>query len=222
MKPVYSSFLLLGLFILSATTFSQTASTKGPKTYFDIMVNIVSTNLHYGDKNSQLDDYRKSNNGLQAGVSFQAGVTRYFSLVSELYYIRKGGSLKVNNALTTEASRLRIHAIELPVLARLHLGNFYINAGPSVSYNLSGSWKIKDQSTKLSFDNSINGFKRIEPGAQVGGGWEFPFKQKRIALDVRYSHGLTNLSHSEEMYNRAIMVSVHFSKAWKRNPLSKI
>ncbi len=222
MKPVYPSFLILALVLWSATAFSQTTSKKGPKTYLDIMVNIVSTNLNYGDKNSQLDDFRKSNNGLQAGVSFQAGVTRYFSLVSELYYVRKGGSLKINNALTTEASRLRLHTIELPVLARLHLGNFYVNAGPSVSYNLSGSWKIKDQSTKLSFNNSINGFKRVEAGAQVGGGWEFPFKQKRIALDVRYSHGLTNLSHSQEMYNRAIMVSVHFSKAWRRNPLSKI
>ena len=91
------------------------------------------------ESNSTLADYKKSNNGIQAGASFQAGITPGFSLVSELYFMRKGGKLKANNPLTTSESSLRLNTIELPVLARFHFGKFYVNAGPSIAYNLSGN-----------------------------------------------------------------------------------
>jgi len=107
------------------------------------------------------------------------------------------------------------------MLARFHVGKFYMNAGPSIAYNLSGKRKIDDQSTKLSFANSSDGFKRFDAGIQAGGGVEFPFKQKRIVLDIRYSCGLTNLANDKEIYNRALMISMHFSKAWKTNTFAK-
>jgi hypothetical protein len=135
--------------------------------------------------------------------------------------MRKGGKLKANNPLTAKESSLHLNTLELPVLARFHAGKFYMNAGPSIAYNLSGSKKIDEQSTKLSFNNSSEGFKRFDAGIQMGGGVEFPFKQKRIALDIRYSYGLTNMSYGKEMYNRALMISVHFSKAWKTNPMGR-
>ena len=123
--------------------------------------------------------------------------------------------------MSSAESSLHLNTIELPVMARLHLGRFYMNAGPSIAYNLSGNSKIDDASTKLSFNNSTAGFKRFDAGVQMGGGVEFPFKQKRIALDIRYNYGLTNISCDREIHNRAVMISVHFSKLWKTNPLSK-
>lgn len=218
------------MIFLSASAFGQTKvpdvinsknGKKTAKTYLDLMVNVVSTNLNYGDANKSLADYKKSTNGIQAGISFQAGVTSRFSLVSELYYLRKGGKLKANNPLTTDESSLRLNTFELPVLARLHLGKFYMNAGPSIAYNLSGKNTIDDMSTKLSFNNSGQGFKRFDTGIQMGGGVEFPLKQKRIALDIRYNHGLTNIAYEKEIFNRAVMISVHFSKPWKTNPLGR-
>ncbi len=230
MKKVVQTGLIMGMIFLSANTFGQTQTQesnnenegrKTAKTYFDLMINVASTNINYGGANSSLDDYKKSNNGVQAGASFQAGITAGFSLVAELYFMRKGGQLKVNNPLTTSESTLHLNTLELPVLARFHLGKFYVNAGPSIAYALSGDWKVSDKSTKLSFNNTVNGYRRFDAGVQMGGGVEFPFKQKRIALDIRYNYGLTNLSYSKEMYNRALMISVHFSKAWKTNPLGK-
>ncbi|MGK2864360.1 MAG: porin family protein [Chitinophagaceae bacterium] len=230
MKQKVQTGLLFSMIFLSASTFGQTKELdvinskngkKTPKTYLDLMVNVVSTNLNYGDANKSLADYKKSTNGIQAGVSFQAGVTSRFSLVSELYYLRKGGKLKANNPLTTDESSLRLNTLELPVLARLHLGKFYMNAGPSIAYKLSGKNRMGDMSTKLSFNNSGQGFKRFEAGIQMGGGVEFPLKQKRIALDIRYNYGLTNIAYDREMYNRALMISVHFSKPWKTNPLGR-
>jgi hypothetical protein len=135
--------------------------------------------------------------------------------------VRKGGKLKVNNPLTSGESSIRLNTIELPVLARFHFGKFYVNAGPSIAYNLSGKRKIEDVSTKLSFANSTEGYKRFDAGVQMGGGVEFPFKQKRIALDIRYNYGLTNIAYNKDIHNRAVMISVHFSKAWKKNPMGK-
>lgn len=228
MKQKVQTALLLGMVFLTAATFGQTVKTasekningkKTAKTYFDLMVNVVSTEISYGAANNSLEDYKKSAKGIQAGVSFQAGITPGLSLVPELYFIRKGGKLKTNNPLTTNESSLRLNSVELPVLARFHLGKFYVNAGPSIAYNFSGTRKTEDVSAKLSFKNSPEGFKRFDAGIQMGGGIEFPFKQKRIALDIRYVHGLTNIAYGSEMRNRAIMVSVNFSKRWKTNPL---
>lgn len=228
-KKVQTGFII-GMILLAATTFGQTKETaseqtnddkKTAKTYLDLMVNVVSTNINYGEANDAMAEYKKSTKGIQAGVSFQAGITPGFSLVSELYYMRKGGKLKANNPLSTNESTLRLNTLELPVLARFHLGKFYMNAGPSIAYNFSGYRKIDDVSTKLSFANSTEGFKRFDAGVQMGGGVEFPFKQKRIALDIRYNYGLTNLTYGSEMYNRTVMISVHFSKAWITNPLGR-
>lgn len=230
MKQKVQTGLILGMIFLSAATFGQTKEPeskkindgeKTAKTYFDLMVNVVSTNLNYGGSNSALSDYKKSANGIQAGASFQAGIIPGFSLVSELYFMKKGGKLKANNPLSSNESTLRLNTLELPVLARFHFGKFYMNAGPSIAYNISGNRKINDQSTKLSFKNSTEGFKRFDAGVQMGGGFEFPFKQKRIALDIRYSYGLTNIAYDKETHNRALMISVHFSKPWKTNPLER-
>jgi hypothetical protein len=230
MKKKLQIGFILGMIFLSANTFGQTEVvgskktndvTKTAKTYLDLMVNVVSTNINYGEANSAMTDYKKSANGIQAGVSFQAGITPSLSLVSELYFMRKGGKLKVNNPLSTNESSLRLNTIELPVLARFHFGKFYVNAGPSIAYTISGDNKIDDLSTKLLFENSNQGFKRFDAGVQMGGGVEFPFKQRRIALDMRYNYGLTNVSYNKEMYNRSVMISVHFSKRWKTNPFAK-
>lgn len=221
---------ILSMIFLCANAIGQTKEVgsekvkdekKTAKTYLDLMVNVVNTNINYGSLNSSLADYKKSANGIQAGASFQAGITPGFSLVSELYYIRKGGKLKADNPLTINESTLHLNTFELPLLARFNIGKFYMNAGPSIAYNFSGNRKINDQSTKLLFRNSTEGFKRFDAGIQMGGGVEFPLKQRRIALDIRYNYGLTNIAYNKEMYNRALMISVHFSKQWKTNPLAK-
>lgn len=225
-----TTVLAMGMVFLFTNSFAQSPATgieknKGDKkttnTYLDLMVNVVSTNLNYGGANSSLADYKKATNGIQAGVSFQAGISPAFSLVSELYYMRKGGKLKAGNPLSNTRSGLRFNTLELPVLARLHAGRFHVNAGPSIAYNLSGKNENGDLTTKLSFSNSSEGFKRFDAGVQMGGGVELPLKQKRIALDIRYSYGLTNISYNDEIHNRGLMISVRFSKAGKANPLGK-
>jgi len=222
--------LIAAMILLYANSFGQTKESgsekirvaeKSAETYFDLMITTASTNLNYGSSNSSLSDYKESVKGIHAGVSFQAGITSKFSLVSELYYIRKGGELTTNNPLTNQKTILRLNAFELPVLARFHFGKFYMNAGPSIAYNFSGKRKIDDVSTAVSFNNSTDGFKRLDAGVQIGAGYMFPIKQRRLALDIRYCYGLTNISADKEMFNRGLIISVHFSSPWKTNPLGK-
>jgi hypothetical protein len=219
LKAMKNLKLILAIVMVLPITISFGQRTT--KTYLDLMVNVASTNFNYGNSNSAVSDYKKRDKGIQAGLSFQAGITPAFSLVSELYYMRKGGILKSGNPFSTDETRFRLNTVELPVLARLHLGKFYLNAGPSVSYAFSGKHKEGNESEKLSFKNSSDGFKHVDAGIQAGGGFEFPLKQRRLALDIRYNHGLTNISRGSQMYNRGIMVSVYFSKPWKTNPLAR-
>jgi hypothetical protein len=222
--------LIVAMMLLIGNLFGQSKASgsekigdgkKSGETYFDLMITTASTNLNYGGSNSALSDYKKETKGIHAGVSFQAGITSRFSLVSELYYIRKGGELTADNPLTTKKTILRLNAFEVPVLARFHFGKFYMNAGPSIACNFSGKRKIDDVSTAISFNHSTDGFKRMDAGVQIGGGYMFPIKQKRLALDIRYCYGLTNISYDKEMFNRGLIISVHFSNPWKSNPLGK-
>lgn len=191
------------------------------KTYMDLVLNVLNTNINYGAANSSVADYKKAVLGAQAGLSFQAGITPRFSLVSELYFIMKGGELQENNPLTSGSSTLRLYTMELPVLARFHFGRYYLNAGPSLAYNFSGTRKTEGVSSAIAFNNSGDGFKRLDAGIQFGGGYRFKIRQRSAALDVRYSYGLTSISNSQEMYNRYLNVSLHISNPWKTNPLGR-
>jgi hypothetical protein len=227
MKKIGKMGIVLGMIFLVGNAFGQlerqasikTKNDQVTRTYLDLLLNVVSTNINYGKSNSSLADYKKSTFGAQLGASFQAGITPTVSLVSELYFIMKGGALNANNPLTDSKTTLRFYALELPVLARFNVGKFYANAGPSIAYNFYGTRKMEGSTTSLSFNNSSEGFKRVDAGIQMGAGYRFRIKQKSVVLDARYTYGLSNISNDQEMYNRYLNISLHFSKPWRTNPL---
>jgi len=65
----------------------------------------------------------------------------------------------------------------------------------------------------LTFKNSVGGFKRFDAGIQMGGGYSFRVSQKIVTVDLRYCYGMTNISYDKEVYNRNMLISLHFSKA---------
>lgn len=193
------------------------------ETYLDILANLTNSNFNYGDSRNQLKNFRKKAITLRGGLAFQAGITPGFSIVGELYYQGKGGKLKGGNPLTLKPSTVRLHAIEISVMPRFHLCNLYLNAGPSVSYNISGKMKTDGNSsgsTRVIFNDSPNRYNKWESGIQLGAGYQFHFKKVRLALDVRYVHGLTSLSTNVERFNRAVNITLLLSKPWKKNPLA--
>lgn len=193
----------------------------GQKTYFDLMINRIRPNLNYGAiETADFKEYKKPIRGIQAGASFQAGITPMLSVVPELYFINKGGKQITNNITNQKETSIKLNTLELPILARLHFWKMYVNAGPSFAYNFSGKLTTEIDSQRIKFDDTSDGFERLELGLQMGAGIEIPLKVRRIALDVRYNYGLSNISNNKEIYNRALMLGVRFSKAWKYNPFT--
>jgi len=214
------------LIFFCAILISNATKTFSQSTHITPLINQVYTNFNYGSANSDLNSFKKNAIGYMAGISFQAGITQNFSVVTETYFTMKGGTLKNNNNITTGESTIRLYNIETPILARLHVQKFYINAGPYVSYAIAGKIKIDATDSQPSVNKSINfnnepdGFKRWDLGIQAGAGYNFRIKKTKLALDMRYGYGLTNISNDVARYNRSFTVSIVIIKAWKTNPFA--
>lgn len=213
--------LTIALFLVASSAFAQ-------KTYLDILANYSPSTFYYGNLNSELKDYKDNLKGIQAGLSFQAGITERFTAVAELYYMQKGSKFSEDNPINGTETKTRLHLIEMPVLGRVHFGRVYLNAGPSIAYQAGGkvtteaTESMPKTKTKIEFGSGADEFKRWDAGVEVGGGYELPFKQTmRVTFDVRYHVGLVNISNVSEIYNRSFLFNIMISKPWKKNPLAK-
>ncbi|MRI01398.1 outer membrane beta-barrel protein [Kriegella sp. EG-1] len=197
------------------------------ETYLDVVINYTPTSMNFGSNNDALKDFKKGYWGLQAGASFQMGISDYFSLVPELYFVMKGTKLENNNPLTGQETRIRFNTLDFPVLARVHWKNFYLNAGPVLSYNLHGRVKtdanetLPGSKTRMKFGTGIDDYSRWDAGAQFGIGYEFQWKKSRLLLDMRYHYGMVDMGNGTAMYNRYFNMNLLLAKKWKTNPLSK-
>lgn len=215
---------LVKILLITLPMLAMTSAAFAQESYLDVLLNYNPTNFNYGDSNDLLKDYKKDVWGLQAGMSFQGGVTRHFSVLSEFYFIMKGGALKAGNPLTDTEMKTRLYSLEMPVMARLHFCGIFLNAGPTVTYNLAGRVKTggsESEYSKMKFDGSEGAYKRFDAGVQFGGGYEFKIKNTRVAIDGRYHYGLVNIQPSGEKYNRYFNWNITFSRALKSNPLAK-
>lgn len=206
-KPILAASIVL---IATLTSYSQSS-------HLTIVVNTTDVGINYGDKNSLLKSFKETIRAPRAGVSFQAGVTKKLSMVGELYYATKGGVLNEGNSLTQDKSTLKLYSAELPIMARFHIGRIYVNSGPYISYIFSGRVKTSGpEAGTISFNNT-NGLRRFEMGMQAGAGYVFDIKKGKLAIDLRYGHGLTSVSNNIARYNRMLSISVGVYKPWKKN-----
>lgn len=221
MKSITKTIMILSFFLaLSSGLMAQTNQ-------FRISVNTLTTNFNYGKSNSSLQSYKKNFTGLQAGFSYQAGISKRFSVVPELYFAIKGGTLKSNNPITESRSTLKLYSLEMPVMARLHIRKFYANAGPYASYHIGGHLKTEgttvtpSASTKLYFGKNAGDFTRWDMGLQAGAGYNFNVKSSILTLDLRYGYGLVNVSRDVARYSRMLNISLQFTKLKTKNAKQK-
>ena len=209
---------IAGMVLLNSTSlesFSQTSK-------LGVSLNSQTTNFNYGKSNNTLQSYKKNYQGLQAGFSYQAGISSSFSIVPEMYLAVKGGMLKEGNPITAGKSTVKLYSIEMPLLARMHCDKLYLNAGPYTGYMLSGRIKTEGlatmpgKSTRLRFGNSGGDFKRWDFGVLVGAGYNFTSGKNILTLDVRYGYGLINISKDVQRYNRMLNISLVTSKIQKK------
>lgn len=162
--------------------------------------------------------------GLNVGIATQFRAGEVFSFAPELMYTQRGFREEFDGGLTREA---RFDYLNVPLLFRLHFGDIlkgYINLGPTVGYWLGGRQSadiIPDLEVSRAYDESITfedldedwayDASRLEIGGAVGGGLMLDTEGGSFLIDLRYTHGFTNIADfadTDSYKNRVVSVSL--------------
>jgi hypothetical protein len=207
------------------------ASTLHAQTYVIPKAGLSVSKFNLAENNENMSSVA----GFTAGAALNFKLGTKFSIQPELVFIQKGGSAQFkenigDGILQTTTTDVTMNYIELPVLAKAMFGNgqvqYYINAGPSISYGLGGKTDYSmnyNLGGEIVYEESAKGkvhfgdapeeyepqhiyFKeRIDFGIQFGGG---VFIASKVLVDLRYGLGLTKLDDEAQPKNRTFQVTV--------------
>lgn len=189
------SILLLPFALLLLNTAFAQIGIKGG-------VNIASIGEEH--ENVSRDDIENhSIAGAVVGLTFGANIGDILTIQPELLYSQSGGRNTYEFLGTETEVSYRFNYLELPVLAKLKLGNadgtgvgFHIAAGPWIGYALNGTRKTvltigeitSEDEDDYDFDDEDDA-KRINYGLIGAVGFSF----SKLVFDIRYNYGLNNL-----------------------------
>ncbi|WP_086594108.1 porin family protein [Hymenobacter crusticola] len=122
--------------------------------------------------------------GLVANVPLTP--SNFFSFQPELLYSRKG--YWMINPSVSSPTRVLLHYLNLPLLAKIKVGGLVLEAGPQVGYLLD----LRDYSPIASNrdPNKLDPYRRWELGYLAGIGYEL---KNGVGVGVRYNAGLTHV-----------------------------
>ncbi|WP_017733482.1 porin family protein [Nafulsella turpanensis] len=158
--------------------------------------------------------------GYHVGGFLSIPMGQHFILEPGLYYSTKGieasytyeanNFLKVKATVTDDA-----HYIDLPLLAKVRLGNgFQLYAGPQLSYLVANKIRGEAGIMGFSYEQEINwdsGFRKLDFGLTGGLGYQFA---NGVQLSAGYDHGLSSLDAGKsniDVYNRVAKFSVGYT-----------
>ena len=137
--------------------------------------------------------------GLTAGILVDIPVSKNFSFQPAVNFVQKGTKDEETSGGVTEKIKLNINCIEVPLNllynASGNTGNFFIGAGPSLAFALSGKLKYDDGTDalteKINFGSGDDDdMKGLDLGANVITGYCFP---NGLQISAHYNAGLSNL-----------------------------
>jgi hypothetical protein len=155
----------------------------------------------------------------KGGVVTNLQVSDLFSLHSEILYSQRNKSVK--SKIVGDYQKEYNRFLSVPLLCRFSYragyNEFYVNAGPQVSYWLGGNGKVmtaevlengeEEMHYIIGFSNSevdnfmeISDPNRLQLGLDVGLGAVLPMGPNFLMLDIRYSWGHTNMAKSNTSY----------------------
>lgn len=161
-----------------------------------------TTGVAVANYKSKVDGNTESGNakvGFTAGVLADIPVGNHLSFQPALNFVQKGTKDEQTYGGVTEKIKLNINCIELPLNflynSRGKKGNFFVGAGPSLAFALSGKAKYDDGTNKLSekikFGSGDEDFmKAVDLGANFIAGYAI---QNGISFCLNYNAGLNNL-----------------------------
>ncbi len=178
--------------------------------------------------NDLTPDFKYATGAVAGGVA-EISFGKYFAVQPELNWVQKG--FRFSEAVDIPVGKIDIPAgveatiktnyLELPLLAKVKLGNDIIQAyavlGPSVGYAMNGKlitrtrlfFEFDPIRTNLNFDNLD--YNRFEVAAVGGLGLQVNFNGGKWFADARYTQGLTELYNfpivNEQIKNRGVALS---------------
>ncbi|MCB0662515.1 MAG: PorT family protein [Saprospiraceae bacterium] len=181
----------------------------------------LNLNTLHGDS-----DYGNEITGTSLG--YQIGLLKAFNL-SESLYVKaglraqtKGGQDKATTEFFGETwttkFNINLYTLDIPVLvgfkAPVFKGNLFVEAGPSLGFNLSAQSRIKTTANgetettkeKIGIGGEEDELKLIEVSAVGGLGYAW----NKYSAAVRFQQGFTNLSNDSEYKLNSRVVSFVF------------
>ncbi len=142
------------------------------------------------------------------GVFVEIPANQWFSVQPEVNYSQKGFRIKEGidiagqflgvNIPVNGRFDVRMHYLEVPVLAKFHMGDkeaahYYLAIGPSVGFLLDADLRMKLLGLFPTTINLNDGmFKSAEFSGVAAVGFELPVAQRLKAFtEVRYTHGFS-------------------------------
>jgi hypothetical protein len=182
-------------FIILAACAVLHLSGYAQSTHIGVSAGVAISNLNF--KVNDVSVSAKTKTGFTAGVFADVPMGISFSFQPGLYYVRTGTTVATTIMDQPVSAEMSINNLELPLNivfnAPTNTGTFFIGAGPSVTYALSG--KVHDSdgtNSDIHFGSSADDdMKRFDFGTNFTTG--FIFKQGLLAA-VNYNLGLSNTS----------------------------
>ncbi|MGV3696009.1 porin family protein [Flavobacterium sp.] len=193
------SYLLLIAIFNSPVCYSQEKENKSTKTFM-LGFNAGGHYSFLGGDGAFGAFYNENKYNYMFGVNAELKMDKDWSLYTNLNYKPKHFAnestvLGPNGPINSEIE-FRFSYLEMPVMAKYRIPNsfFYANGGIYLAKLLSLDFYENGKDTG---ENWIGDFNKVDMGLVVGAGFVFYENQKEttnLSLEIRYSHGLRNIS----------------------------
>jgi len=183
-----SMLFLAAVFSLPLTAYCQ-------KTSFGITGGLALANMHLKSEGFSVSPGNKA--GLTAGVLVDVPLSGNFSFQPALNYVQKGYKMSeadYKDKLTINYVELPLNFLFKPNMPQVH---FFVGAGPSIAYALSGKEKEDDagriSTYKFKFGNNPDehDLKALDLGANFITGIE---TKSGFLVAINYNLGLSNVA----------------------------
>jgi hypothetical protein len=142
--------------------------------------------------------------GYQVGLFYQVHLTERWSLVPEVQFSRERVQILSPGQRPKVDYQLRFSYLNLPVVARLTLGQVYVEAGPQFSWLVGGRGEgaiTLDNLVLRQIDQATTDrYRRFDAGPCLGIGVKLP---AGLGLSVRAYQGLGNMLRQDDFYSSA-------------------
>jgi Outer membrane protein beta-barrel domain len=196
--------LLMTLMIL-LTAFSLTAQTS-------IGISAGPSFANVTIKSGFISASPKSKTGIAVGIAIDAPMATNFSFQPALNFIQKGYKIKDDAGTET----VNFNYIEVPlnfVYSVKKNEGFFVGAGPSIAYGMSGMDKFKangmpDDNEKIKFGSAADEVKAFEFGVNALAGYR---TRGGFMLSGNYNLGLSNINNDDGSGDAGTIKNKYFS-----------